>query len=136
MAFSTQTDDDVISEINITPLVDVMLVLLVAFIVTMPLLNKAIDVNLPKAEASASASAPEQPVTVSVNRAGDVFIGQRRIPLMQMDAEFARLHATRPDAPVTLQGDESTPYGAIAKVLGALEQAGVTKLAVLTRPGG
>jgi len=134
MAFSTQTDDDVISEINITPLVDVMLVLLVAFIVTMPLLNKAIDVNLPKAEAAASV--PAQPVTVSVNQAGDVFIDKRKISPAQMDAEFANLHARQPDASVTLQGDEHTPYGNVAKVLGALEHAGVTKLAVLTRAPG
>ena len=133
MAFSTQSDnDDVVSEINIPPLVDVMLVLLVAFIVTAPLLNTAIRVNLPKTEASASA--PDRPVTVSVDKQGDVFIDKRRIAASARDAEFAALHARQPDAQVTLQGDEGTPYGIVAKVLAALQHAGVTKLAVLTQP--
>ncbi|TAM52547.1 MAG: biopolymer transporter ExbD [Paraburkholderia sp.] len=133
MAFSTQSDqDDVVSEINITPLVDVMLVLLVAFIVTAPLVSHAIRVNLPKTEATASA--PERPVTVSVDKDGNVFIDKRRIAPEARDVQFARLHAQRPDAPVTLQGDEGTPYGNVAKVLAALERAGVAKLAVLTAP--
>jgi biopolymer transport protein ExbD len=134
MAFSTESDnDDVVSEINITPLVDVMLVLLVAFIVTVPLLNNAIQLNLPKTEATASA--PDRPVTVSVDKAGNVYIEKRRIAPEARDAEFAQLHAQRPDAQVTLQGDEDTPYGNVAKVLAALERAGIAKLAVLTRPG-
>jgi len=133
MAFSTQSEnDDVVSEINITPLVDVMLVLLVAFIVTAPLLNHAIRVNLPKTEASASA--PDHPVTVSVDKQGDVYIDKRRIEATALDAEFAALHARQPNAQVTLQGDEGTPYGNVAKVLAALQHAGVTKLAVLTQP--
>lgn len=133
MAFSTQSDeDDVVSEINITPLVDVMLVLLVAFIVTAPLLNNAIRVNLPKTDATASA--PERPVTVSVDKDGNVFIDKRRVAPEARDAEFARLHARQPAAPVTLQGDEGTPYGKVAKVLAALQRVGVVKLAVLTAP--
>ena len=134
MAFSTQSDnDDVVSEINITPLVDVMLVLLVAFIVTVPLLNNAIQVKLPKTEATSSA--PDRPVTVSVDKDGAVFIDKRSISPGSRDAEFARLHSEHPDAQVTLQGDEGTPYGNVAKVLAALERAGITKLAVLTQPG-
>jgi biopolymer transport protein TolR len=134
MAFSTEADnDDVVSEINITPLVDVMLVLLVAFIVTVPLLNNAIQLNLPKTEATASA--PERPVTVSVDKAGNVFIDKRPIAQESREAEFARLHREQPGAQVSLQGDEGTPYGKVAKVLAALERAGITKLAVLTRPG-
>ncbi|CAB3712407.1 ExbD/TolR family protein [Trinickia soli] len=133
MAFSTQSDnDDVVSEINITPLVDVMLVLLVAFIVTAPLLNNAIRVNLPKTDAAASA--PERPVTVSVDKDGGIFIDKRRIAREQSNAEFARLHAQHPEALVTLQGDEGTPYGNVAQVLAGLQRAGVTKLAVLTQP--
>lgn len=134
MAFSTESDnDDVVSEINITPLVDVMLVLLVAFIVTVPLLNNAVQLNLPKTEATASA--PDRPVTVSVDKAGNVFIDKRPITRESRDAEFARLHREQPDAQVSLQGDEGTPYGNVAKVLAALERAGIAKLAVLTRPG-
>lgn len=133
MAFSTQSDDDVVSEINITPLVDVMLVLLVAFIVTVPLLNNAIEVKLPKTEATSSA--PDRPVTVSVDKNGAVFIEKRPIAQASRAAEFARLHAEHPDAQVTLQGDEGTAYGNVAKVLAALQRAGITKLAVLTQPG-
>jgi biopolymer transport protein TolR len=134
MSFSTQSnDDDVIGEINITPLVDVMLVLLVAFIVTAPLLDKAIPLRLPRTEASASA--PEQPVAVSVDRDGKTYIDKQPIGLVSLDQAFADLHARRPDAQISLRGDEDTPYGQMAKVLAALEHAGIEKLTVVTQPG-
>lgn len=133
MAFSSQSDgDDVMSEINVTPLVDVMLVLLVAFIVTAPLLNNAVHVNLPK---TATTQPPDQkkPVTVSVNAEGKLFIDKQEYPLETVETELKKLHDASPDITLHLSSDESVNYGKVAKVMAAIERAGITRVAVLTQ---
>jgi len=136
MAFSTSSDsDELLGEINITPLVDVMLVLLVTFIVTAPLLNNAVHVNLPK---TVSTAPPPQvkAVTVSVDAQGKVFIDKREVPLVLLEGELrARLAANR-DLTLVLQADEGVPYGTVAKAMASIERSGVTKLSVLTANGG
>jgi biopolymer transport protein TolR len=133
MAFSSSSDgDEVLSEINITPLVDVMLVLLVAFIVTAPLLNNAIHVNLPK---TATTKSPEQrkPITISVNAEGKVYIDKQEVTLKSLEPELATRHRDNPDLVYHLSSDEAVKYGAVAKVMASIERAGITKLAVLTQ---
>ncbi|UQP02874.1 biopolymer transporter ExbD [Burkholderia multivorans] len=132
MAFSSSSDnDDVLSEINITPLVDVMLVLLVAFIVTVPLLNNAMHINLPKTEATAPAPAAKT-VTVSIDRHGQIYVDRDARSLDQLGSAMHELAQNQADAIVTLQADEGVSYGTVAKAMSAIEHAGVTKLAVLT----
>jgi len=133
MAFSSQSDgDDVMSEINVTPLVDVMLVLLVAFIVTAPLLNNAIQVNLPKTAAT-QASEQKAPVTVSVSAEGKLYIDKQEYPIATIETELKKLHAANPDVTLHLSSDEAVNYGKVAKVMAAIERAGITRLAVLTQ---
>ncbi|SDB91164.1 ExbD/TolR family protein [Paraburkholderia lycopersici] len=136
MAFSTSSDnDEVLGEINITPLVDVMLVLLVAFIVTAPLLNNAVHVNLPK---TATTAPPQQvkAVTVSVDAQGKVFVDKRELPLALLEAELRARVAVNKDLALNLQADEGVPYGTVAKAMAAIERSGVSKLSVLTANGG
>jgi biopolymer transport protein ExbD len=132
MAFSTQGDGDaILSDINITPLVDVMLVLLVAFIVTAPLLNNAVKVNLPKTETTAP---PQQKkaTNVSIDASGQVFIDKQPVPLEKLEIELrARQHAD-PDLALHLQADEAVAYRNVAKAMAIIERAGITKLSVLT----
>lgn len=136
MAFSTSSDnDDVLSEINITPLVDVMLVLLVAFIVTAPLLNNAVHVNLPKTVATAPADS-KPAVTVSVDAQGTIWLDKRATALSALPAQLAALKANRPDIALNLQADEGVPYGTVAKLMAAIEHAGITRLSVLTTGNG
>jgi biopolymer transport protein TolR len=135
MAFSTTGgDSEVLSEINITPLVDVMLVLLVTFIVTAPLLSNAVHVNLPKTVAT---SAPDQKktVTVSIDVKGAVFFDKREIPLSNLESELRMLKAANPEVAISLQADESVPYRNVAKVMASIERVGISKLSVLTQPG-
>ena len=131
MAFSTQDNDEVLSEINVTPLVDVMLVLLVVFIVTAPLLTNAIPINLPKTEAVAP---PEQqdPLVVSIDGAGKLFLDKDEIQpdLLQGSLEAAK--AKDPELRVQLQADDQVDYGAVARAMASIERAGITKLAVIT----
>ncbi|QEL65068.1 hypothetical protein OTERR_15920 [Oryzomicrobium terrae] len=134
MAFATHgEDDDVLSEINITPLVDVMLVLLVAFIVTAPLLTNAVKVNLPKTAATAP-PAQKKALTVSIDEGGSVFVDKQRLPLETVEAELKAHKANDADLTLNLQADEAVPYGMVAKVMAAIERAGISRLSVLTAP--
>jgi biopolymer transport protein ExbD len=136
MAFSTGKDSsDVVSEINITPLVDVMLVLMVVFILTAPLLNNAVRINLPKTSTTETAN-PTKSVTVSVDGASKIYIDKREVDLAALEPELKRVVATNPELAVSLQADEGVPYRAVAKVIANIQRSGVTRLSVLTQPGG
>jgi biopolymer transport protein ExbD len=136
MAFSTGKDSsDVVSEINITPLVDVMLVLLVAFIITAPLLNNAVRINLPKT-ATTAPSSEVKAVTVSIDEHSKVFIDKREVTLEALEPELKGLVGSNPDLALSLQADEGVPYRAVAKVIANIQRSGVTKLSVLTQPRG
>jgi biopolymer transport protein ExbD len=133
MAFSSASDgDEVMSEINITPLVDVMLVLLVAFIVTAPLLNNAVHVNLPKTAATKPPE-PAKPVTISIDAAGKVYIDKQEEALPALESDLKSRLAQHPELVYHLSSDESVKYASVAKVMAVIERAGVTKLAVLTQ---
>ncbi|MFF7710895.1 biopolymer transporter ExbD [Pseudomonas sp. NPDC007930] len=131
MAFSTQDNDEVLSEINVTPLVDVMLVLLVVFIVTAPLLTNSIPINLPKTEAVAPVENKE-PLVVSIDAGGQWFVNKDAIApeLLQGNLEAAK--RGNPDLRVQLQADDGANYGQVAKAMASIEKAGITKLAVIT----
>ncbi|MGJ0490993.1 ExbD/TolR family protein [Methylobacter sp.] len=133
MAFNTKDDggDDVMGEINVTPLVDVMLVLLVVFIVTAPLLTNAIHVNLPE---TAETAPPEEKeaVYVSVDAQGKVFIDKTEIPLASFENELKTRKAADPEIALNLNADDAVQYGIVAKVMSSIERAGIAKLSVLT----
>jgi biopolymer transport protein ExbD/biopolymer transport protein TolR len=132
MAFSTGGDsDDVLAEINITPLVDVMLVLVVALIVTAPLLNNAIKVNLPKTVAT-QAPEPRKPIAVSVDAKGLVYVDREQVELPKLEPRLHALHEAQPETVVHLSSDEAVNYGSVAKVMALIERAGITRVAVLT----
>jgi biopolymer transport protein ExbD len=133
MAFNTKDDggDDVMGEINVTPLVDVMLVLLVVFIVTAPLLTNAIHVNLPE---TAETAPPEEKeaVYVSVDAQGKIFIDKTEIPLESFENELKTRKAADPEIALNLNADDAVQYGIVAKVMSSIERAGIAKLSVLT----
>jgi len=131
MAFSTQDSDEVLSEINVTPLVDVMLVLLVVFIVTAPLLTNAIPINLPKTEAVA----PEEqkdPLVVSIDGSGKLFINKDEIQPDLLETNLKAAKDKDAELRVQLQADDGVNYGEVARAMAAIERAGISKLAVIT----
>jgi biopolymer transport protein TolR len=133
MAFSSTNEaDEVLSEINITPLVDVMLVLLVAFIVTIPVLNNSISVNLPKT-APTQPTDQKKPITVSVDAAGKVYVDKEELPVANLEADLKTRHQQNPGLSLHLSSDEAVNYGTVAKVMAAIERAGITRVAVLTQ---
>lgn len=131
MAFSTQDNDEVLSEINVTPLVDVMLVLLVVFIVTAPLLTNSIPINLPRTEAVAPAE-QKDPLVVSIDGQGKLFINKDEIQPDLLQGNLQAAKQKDPDVRVQLQADDGVNYGEVARAMASIEKAGITKLAVIT----
>ncbi len=132
MAFGNSTQDDaMMSEINVTPLVDVMLVLLVVFIVTAPLLApQSLKITLPKTESVAPDNAPQK-VSVAIDARGSVSVGAAPVTDAAL-AELLKQRAADPRVLVQIQADEAASYGRVAQVMAIAQKAGVSKLSFLT----
>jgi len=128
---SGSESDEVVSDINVTPLVDVMLVLLVVFIVTAPLLTNAVKINLPQTSANAPLEVAKA-VTISVDAGGKIFVDRAEIALSELSSELRSRRAGHPELAVHLSADGASNYGIVAKVMSEVDRAGVTKLSVLT----
>jgi biopolymer transport protein ExbD len=136
MAFTTGKDSaDVVSEINITPLVDVMLVLMVVFILTAPLLNNAVRINLPKT-ATTTPATQNKSVTVSVDGENRIYIDKREVTIAALEGELRILVGANPDLALSLQADEGVPYRSVAQVIAHIQRSGVSRVSVLTEPAG
>ncbi|HEY6878452.1 MAG TPA: biopolymer transporter ExbD [Polyangiales bacterium] len=131
MAISTGDSEEPVSDINVTPLVDVMLVLLVVFIVTAPLLTNAVKVQLPSTQTHAQVEQHES-VTVSVDEKGIIYLDKTPLELSALEPHLKSVHARDPELAVHLSADERSNYGLIAKVMAAINRAGVAKLSVLS----
>ncbi|MGD0836859.1 MAG: biopolymer transporter ExbD [Polyangia bacterium] len=134
MGFAPQGEsEEVMSEINVTPLVDVMLVLLVVFLVTAPLLANTIRVNLPQtAKTSGNNQEPKKSINLSIAADGKVYIDKREIDLVTVEAELRTLKTAYPDLIVHLNADKDINYGLVAKTMSSADRAGITRLSVLT----
>lgn len=125
-----------VAEINVTPFVDVMLVLLVIFMVTAPLMTSAVEVDLPKTQA-AQATGQDEPLIVSLNAAGKIFLQETE---MEPGALVPRLQAitqNKPEQRIFVRADKSLPYGQVMEVMGTLSAAGFSKVALVSEtPGG
>ena len=115
------------SEINVTPLVDVMLVLLVIFILTAPLLASSIKLDLPKTDAAKPGTTPAF-VTLVIDRAGQVFLNDKPVTLDALRTSLTQTAAQTPDTEVQLRADEAVPYGKVVEVMGAAQQAGLNRI--------
>ena len=129
----SNSDRGTMSQINVTPLVDVMLVLLVIFMVTAPMMQQGVQVNLPKAETKAL-PAPEESVIVSIERSGKVFINSAVIPEGELRARLAEMFASRSKKEVFLKADKDVPYGEVVKTMAEIKGAGIERLGMVTEP--
>ena len=133
----TPSDDDneVLSEMNVTPLVDVMLVLLVMFIITASAATTAVKVNLPETDAVAPPDATE-PLHLTIDASGAYFLDDKRLALPELKAALAKAHEANPDQAAQLQADQGVAYGRVGKAMAALQKAGIQMIAVLSDPNG
>lgn len=118
------------AEINVTPFVDVMLVLLIIFMVAAPLMTVGVPVDLPKT-AAARSTEPKEPLIVSVNDAGEVFVGEDRLERGDLQARLQALAAENAERPVLLRGDSALGYGRVMEVMGDISLAGFTTISLL-----
>jgi biopolymer transport protein ExbD len=134
MGFKTDSSSDreAMSEINVTPLVDVMLVLLVVFIVTAPLLTQAVHVDLPKT-AKTDAAPDQHLATIAIDAQGKITVNEQPQVLDALEQQLRDLQKADPEISVQLQADTAVPYGKVAQAMAVAHKAGISKLAFITR---
>lgn len=139
MAFSMNTRGKgrykPLSEINVTPLVDVMLVLLIIFMVTAPLMTSGVSVDLPKTNAQ-PLNNDSQPLTVSIKANGDVFLAEEPVPLADVVGKLKAISKDNPERRIFVRGDKDLAYGRIMEVMGVITQGGFTHVALLAEQTG
>mgnify|MGYP002885280205 CR=1 FL=1 len=123
------------SDINVTPFVDVMLVLLVIFMVTAPLLTSGVQVDLPKAQTSVITETDE-PLSVSVDSIGRIFLQDTETPLNKLSARLIAVTGANPDIRIFVRGDKTIDYGRVMQVMGTINSAGFSKVALITELPG
>jgi biopolymer transport protein ExbD len=139
MAFGTQdgnfadSGDEVMNEINMTPLVDVMLVLLIIFIITVPVMKHAVNIDLPRATNQAQATKP-QTLRLSVDASGQYFLNEVPSSDEAVLAEFKSAAALEPQPELHLSGDKAVRYERVAQAMAAAQQAGLRKIGFITEP--
>jgi biopolymer transport protein TolR len=134
MAFTPRRDDDdgVLSDINVTPLVDVMLVLLIIFMVAAPMLHQGIEVALPRAQAKNLPLKVQDPIVLSINRDGLVYIRETPVQTADLVDRLKVQIAQRPDDTVFLKGDRDVAYGRVIDVLDLLQRGGIQHVGMVT----
>jgi biopolymer transport protein ExbD len=121
-----------LAEINVTPLVDVMLVLLIIFMLTAPFIAGGVEVNLPHTRTSAKASV--EGVVITVDKQRRVYIGEDHIPLAQLEEILREIHDADDVRPVYLRSDQEVPYGFVVRVMGMVKEAGIEGLSLVVDP--
>ncbi|HCY15241.1 MAG: biopolymer transporter ExbD [Curvibacter sp. GWA2_64_110] len=134
MAFGTQDDtDEVMNEINMTPLVDVMLVLLIIFIITVPVMKHAVNVDLPQASSQREQIKPET-VRLSVDASGAYFINENQVSDEALPALLQAEAAKEPQPDLHIRGDKNVRYERVAQAMAMAQQAGLRKIGFITEP--
>jgi len=120
----------VLSEINVTPMVDVMLVLLIIFMVTAPLMQQGMDVDLP--QATGKSLPPEERMTITIKKDGSIHLNNSKMGLKKLAVKLKALSKQKPT--IFLKADRDVPYGTVVKVMAAVRQAGIEQLGMVTEP--
>jgi len=124
---------NLISDINVTPLVDVMLVLLIIFMVTAPMMQHGIQVDLPVTE-SKSIKSQQDPLVLSITKKGIIYIENHKVEVDDLENKLKKIFAQRAAKEVFLQADKDVPYGFVITVMSRVKEAGITKVGMITEP--
>lgn len=133
MDSANQREGTAISQINVTPLVDVMLVLLVIFMVTAPIIQQGVQVNLPQAKAGAIPGKEEQ-LVVAITRNGKIYLNDNPMTLAELGQKLRAIQQLQQNKEVYLRADQEVRYGVVMRAIAEIKQAGIEKLGMVTRP--
>ncbi len=131
MAFEPGRRGQFVSQINVTPLVDVMLVLLVIFMVTAPIIQQGVEVNLPKVKAAALPG-EEQQFVVSITRGSEIYLNDTRLSSDELTDKLKAIAAERPDRQIFIRADSEVPYGEVIRTMAAIKAAGIENVGMVT----
>jgi len=126
-------DKQFMSDINVTPFVDVMLVLLIIFMVTAPMMMQGVDVNLPQTT-SKNIKTKEDPLILTINSKREIYLEDHRLQIETLEAKVKTIFKYRREKEVLLRADKDVPYGYVIQVMAAVKGAGITKLGMVTEP--
>jgi biopolymer transport protein TolR len=130
---SASNEKKFMSDINVTPLVDVMLVLLIIFMVTAPMMMQGVEVNLPQTTAK-SIKTREDPLILTINKKREIFLEDRQIGLNELENKMKSIFKYRRSKELLLRADREVPYGFVIKVIAGVKRAGIDKLGMVTEP--
>ena len=134
MGFSPRNGKNgLVADINVTPLVDVMLVLLIIFMVTAPMMSQGVDVDLPETTAKPLPQ-KEKPIMITINRKGEISIDRIKVSRRLLRQKLAKLSVKGQDRPVFLNADKNVAYGQVVKIMADVKDAGFDKLGMITKP--
>jgi len=133
MDASSQRNGMTIAQINVTPLVDVMLVLLVIFMVTAPIIQQGVQVNLPQAKAAAIPGT-EELLVVTISKDGKIYLNDNAMTLAELGDKLRAIRRLQADKQVYLRADQAVRYGVVIKTIAEIKQAGIDRLGMVTRP--
>lgn len=133
MASSSRQSRTVLSEINVTPFVDVMLVLLIIFMVTAPMMQQGLEVDLPET-ASSGVETRDEPFILVVKKNRDIMAGDAKIPLSELRKRLSAIFETRKNKQIYLQADKQVEYGVVAEAMGEIRAAGIFQIGLITIP--
>ena len=132
MAFDSGQRGKLASQINVTPLVDVMLVLLIIFMITAPIIQQGVEVSIPKVKAAALTSKEEEFV-ISITRDGETYLNDRKLDPGELTDKLQAISHTRPDLQVFIRADEQVAYGEVIRTMAAIKAAGVDNVGMVTQ---
>jgi len=122
-----------VADINVTPLVDVMLVLLIIFMVTAPMMTQGLEVNLPQTTTK-SLRQQERPLMVSISKDSEVYLGKIKVDLSLLRQQLSKMPEEKKKEPIYLRADQQVPYGMVVRTMAEIKRAGFDKLGMVTRP--
>lgn len=131
MAMNTGGKNQMMSQINVTPFVDVMLVLLIIFMVTAPMMQSGIDVNLPQVTSKA-VNTKTEPLVVTIDKRERTYLGDTRLSSTRLRKKLTAINKMKPGSMVLLKADKSVPYGYVVKIISEIRKSGITKIGMIT----
>ncbi|MBC2713903.1 MAG: protein TolR [Desulfobacteraceae bacterium] len=134
MAFGRNNDNALMSEINVTPFVDVMLVLLIIFMVTAPMMVQGVNVSLPQTENSDNIASDEDPLIVTIDKNNKILINDYEVGIDFLKEKLGKIFENRSNKNIFLKADKSIPYGTVVRVMSEIKGAGIEKLGMVTLP--